>query len=146
MAVGGLILGAVGMGLQLYGQSQQTKALQASTQAREQQMELDAMRQRREIARNAQMARSTALANATDQGAAYGSGLQGGYGQIAGQAGTEMQGVNQNTELGERQFAANASYYKASVFTDIGSGLYSLGGSLMNNAGVLQRVGQTGFF
>lgn len=146
MAVGGLVLGAIGLGLQVYGQSQQARAQKQEEALREQQMNLDAMRQRREVVKNAAMARATALANASSQGAQFGSGLQGGYGEIAGQAGQQMQAVNQNQEIGAGIFAANRRYYTASVFTDIGSGLYSLGGSMINNAGTYSKLGLGGQF
>ena len=141
MAAAGLILGAVGLGLQVYGQIQQTKALKAEEAQRKKQMNLDALRQRRDIARNAAMARATALASANAQGAAGGSGIQGGFGKIAGRAGNQTGAVNQNQEIGNKIFDAKQKYYNASVFTDIGSGLFSLGGSLINNAGSFARVG-----
>lgn len=141
MAAAGLIIGAVGLGLQVYGQVQQGKAMKEAEANRKKQMNLDALRQRRDIARNATMARSQALAAATNQGAAGGSGLQGGYGQIAGRTGGQTVAVNQNQQIGNNIFNANMKAYNASVFTDIGSGLYSLGGSMMSNAGTFGRVG-----
>lgn len=146
MAVAGLIIGAVGLGLQVYGQMQQTKALKEAEANRKKQLNLDSLRQRREIARNATVAHSQALAAATAQGAAGGSGLQGGYGQIAGRAGQQTVASNQNQEIGNNIFAANTKYYNASVITDIGAGLYSLGGSVMSNAGTFGRVGQNAGF
>lgn len=137
----GLVLGAVGMGLQVYGQTQQTKALRSAEAARNTQMNLDVLRQRRDVARNAMMARATALASATNQGAQFGSGLQGGYGQIAGRAGNQDLSATQSQQLGQQTFNAHQKYYNASVFTDIGSGLYSLGGSMINNAGTISRIG-----
>jgi len=40
-----------------------------------------------------QRARSLALSTATNQGAQFGTGLQGGYGQISGESGTNMLGI-----------------------------------------------------
>lgn len=145
MAVAGLVIGAIGIGLQVYGQAQQTKAMKAAEAEREKQMNLDAMRQRREIAKNAAMAHATALATATNQGAQFGSALPGAYGQIAGQAGNQFVGVQQNQQIGQNIFKDNMNYYNASVFTDIGSGLQSLGGTMVNNAGTFSRVGGTGW-
>lgn len=145
MAVAGLVIGAVGLGLQVYGQMQQTKALKQAEADRQKQMNLDATRQRRQIARTAVMARSTALANATAQGAAGGSGLQGGYGQIEGQSGGQLLAVNQNQAIGQDIFKANQKYYNASVFTDIGSGMFSMGQGFMQNAGQISRVGASGW-
>ena len=88
-----------GVGLQIYGTTQQQSAakkqyqLQQDIAAREAQAEavrqraaeLDAHRRQLEIVRVQNRQRALALANATAGGAQYGSGLQGGYGQIAGQ-------------------------------------------------------------
>lgn len=71
-------------------------------------MELGARRQSMEVLRNNQRARSLALNNATGQGAQFGSGLQGGYGQISGQSGVNLLGINQNLQLGENMFDINS--------------------------------------
>lgn len=75
---------------------------------RKQQMELTSQRNQMEVLRNAQRSRSLALNNATSQGAQFGSGLQGGYGQIAGQTGVNSLGISQNLALGEQMFGLNA--------------------------------------
>lgn len=146
MAVAGLIISAVGLGLQVYGHMQQTKAQQDAEGQRKKQMNLDTLRSRREVARNALMARSTALASGTAQGAQYGSGMQGGFGQVAGRAGTQTLAGNQNQEIGNNIFSANNRYYQASVMTDFGSGLYSLGGGMIQNSGTYGRIGASGGF
>lgn len=74
---------------------------------RQQAMELDARRNQMEIIRNQQRGRALALTAATAQGAGRGSGLQGGYGQVSGQSGVNMLGVQQNLEIGRNTFAAN---------------------------------------
>lgn len=74
---------------------------------RRQQMELDSRRQQMEIFRNAQRARATGTAAAINQGAAQGSGLQGGLGQIQGQEGTNLLGIGQNLQIGENIFGFN---------------------------------------
>ncbi len=70
-------------------------------------MEVDARRQQLEIIRQQQRGRALALTNATSQGARYGSGLQGGYGQIGGQTGVNILGVQQNLEIGRNIFGFN---------------------------------------
>lgn len=72
-------------------------------------MEVDARRQQLEIIRNQQRGRALGLATATAQGASKGSGLQGGYGQIAGQTGVNILGVQQNLQAGRNIFDANAN-------------------------------------
>jgi hypothetical protein len=72
-------------------------------------MEVDARRQQLEIIRGQQRARALGLTNATSQGSSKGSGLQGGYGQASGQAGTNLVGVQQALQSGENIFNANAA-------------------------------------
>jgi hypothetical protein len=84
----------------------QQRAIEAT---KRQAMEVDARRQQLEIVRGQQRARSLGLTNATSQGASKGSGLQGGYGQIAGQTGVNLLGVQQGLESGRNIFNANAA-------------------------------------
>lgn len=79
---------------------------QANAQ-RKQQMVLTANRQQLETIRNTQRARSAALTTSTSQGAQFGSGLQGGYGQISGDENTNLLGVNQNLAIGQNLFGIN---------------------------------------
>lgn len=77
-------------------------------QVRRQAMELNAHRQSMEVLRNAQRARAVGLNNATTSGSQLGSGVQGGYGQISGQSGVNLLGINQNLQMGEQMFDLNA--------------------------------------
>lgn len=72
-------------------------------------MEVDARRQQLEIIRNQQRGRALGLTTATAQGASKGSGLQGGYGQISGQTGVNLLGVQQNLQAGRDIFDANSN-------------------------------------
>ncbi len=72
-------------------------------------MEVDARRQQLEIIRNQQRGRALGLTTATAQGAGKGSGLQGGYGQVSGQTGVNLLGVQQNLQAGRNIFDSNAS-------------------------------------
>ncbi len=106
---------------------------------REKQMELDARRKMLETVRTAQRTRSLALSTATAQNAQLGTGLMGGYGQIAGQTGNDYLGISQNLEIGRNIFDINAqiNMYKmqlasAQTQSALGSGLTSLGGSFMS--------------
>jgi hypothetical protein len=144
MAVGA-IFSLVGIGMQVYGQIAQANALKRQTALQEKQMNLEADRQRRDIIRNAIMARAIAQTNAANQGALFGSGLQGGYGQIAGRSGNQIVATNQNQEIGQGIFKAQRQYYNASIISSFGSGLSSLGNMFMQNAGTINRVSSVGY-
>jgi hypothetical protein len=67
-------------------------------------MEVTSRRQQTQNLRSQQMARSMALNTATNQGAQFGSGLQGAYGSISGQSNVNAQSISQNLQLGEKMF------------------------------------------
>jgi len=152
---------AAGIGMSIYGSVQQSKAAkqQAAAQqqmiaaekeaeeARRRQMELDARRKSMEVIRNQQRARSLALAAASNQGALLGSGLQGGYAQIAGQTGVNIAGIQQNLALGRDIFSANEDLSNAKMaYARYGSdlatarGWSSIGGTLVSNAGTIGNL------
>lgn len=106
-------------------------------------MELDASRRTIQTVRAAQQARSIALSNATNQGAGSGSGLQGGYGQIAGQANAGLLAINQNLDIGRHISDSNQAISglnmqlaDAKADSDFWAGLGSLGGKLTSAAGM----------
>ena len=115
-------LSAASIGLQIFGASKASAAAQQANAAeqqivgleqqenaqRHQQMELDASRKSMQDLRNAQRARAIGLSNATSQGAQFGSGLQGGYGQISGESGTNLLGISQNRQIGENVFSLDS--------------------------------------
>lgn len=74
---------------------------------RKQQMELDAMRSRREVIRNAVAARAQSLTAAFAQGAQNSSGLFGSLNQITAEAGRQGLAISQNLSIGRGIFAAN---------------------------------------
>lgn len=137
----GLAAGLAGTAVQMNAASQAAAASKRAERLREQQMNLEAARQRRAAIRNALRARSVALTAATVQGAGSGSGLQGGYGQIGQQAGENIQGINQATEIGAGIFQANRDSAGAQSLVSFGAGLGSLGSSLNDNAATLGRIG-----
>lgn len=148
MCLSATIIGAIGLGVSaagtvagFVGQQQATEAAKKAEAMRANQMGLESARQRREIARRATVARATALSNATNQGAGQGSGLQGGFGQIAGQAGNATLAVNQNQELGQAIFGFNRQQYNGNSLASFGQGLQGLGGSLTQNQELFGRVG-----
>jgi hypothetical protein len=73
-------------------------------QVRRTAMEVTSRRQQTQNLRSQQMARSMALNTATNQGAQFGSGLQGAYGSISGQSNVNAQSISQNLQLGEKMF------------------------------------------
>lgn len=131
-------------------QEQSLAAQQQAEGLRQQQMNLDASRRKREIVRASMAARSAALAQTTAQGAAGagGSSLAGAYGAIAGRAGTNFSGVDQNQQIGNAMFATHQtqlSAYRSAAQSGamgaMGAGLMSLGGMAVNNAGTFGKVG-----
>jgi hypothetical protein len=152
----------IGLGLQAFGtiksveaSKQQQAAQQQITQkelqaegVRKQAMELDARRRQLEVVRNRQRARSIALTNATNQGSQFGSGLQGGYGQISGMSGTNLLGINQAVMQGQQMFDINAAISQQRIAMSqaasnaaTAQGWTSFGGSLLSSAGNIGRLG-----
>lgn len=105
----------------------------------------DYMTSMRQSIRASQVARATALSNATSQGASYGSGLQGGYGQILGTAGETQAGLTGDYNAGQQIFDLDnknadlqTQYNKLGgqiqLANNQGSGLLSLGKTLVQYA------------
>jgi hypothetical protein len=141
LLVGSLALTAAGTGIAVKGQMGMSAAQKKGEKLRKAQMDLDASRQRREAIRQGIVARSQALYNANAQGAEGGSGLPGGYGQVTGETGRQVQAVNQNQQIGAGIFAANRDYYSQSSVASFGQGMVSLGGTILNNLGPMTRLG-----
>jgi hypothetical protein len=133
-------------------QEEQMRIQQQQEALRKRQLALDNMRKQREIIRAGLRARSMALATSVAQGAGTGgSGLAGGYGQIAGRTNTNLVGQATNASFGNQMFDLNAQMAgamrnSAAAGTDaaMGSAMTSLGGTIMNNAGSIARVGGYG--
>ena len=118
---------------------------------RRQAMELSGRRQQLENFRNMQRARAQGIQAATNQGAQFGSGLQGGIADVENRGFFAAQGVNQNLAIGRNIFAlddqisdnkALQSRYKSDQATN--SQWASLGGSIMSNAGTIGKIGSYG--
>lgn len=128
-------------------QSQQIGLEMQQDQVRRQFAETDANRKSLEVLRNSQRARAMSLNSATNQGASQGSGLQGGYGQIAGMSNTNALGIGQGLEQGRQMFDLNAQISKTKIAqgdaasqSATGSGLSSLGSSLMGTMGASKQL------
>lgn len=153
----GLAVSAVGVGTSIYGAIQQGNAQkdmaaeQKKQEAiRKQQMNLEAMRRKRDIIRQAQMASAKSLATASAQGGAESSGFAGALATTSGQAGGATLATSQNQELGNAMFASNARMAgymgeaaQGGTIASAGSGLSSLGGSLIQNSRTISRIGST---
>jgi hypothetical protein len=120
-------------------------------QVRRQAMQLMAHRQTTEVLRNSQRARATALGNAVGQGAQFGSGLQGGYGQIGSQTAWNTEGISQNLQLGNQIFDINGqidqqriAMAQAGTRMATGQGISGLGSGLMGAAGPMGQLSQGG--
>jgi hypothetical protein len=142
---------------------------------RARQMELDAMRTRREIVRSAVTARSLAIANAFQSGAENSSGLFGGLAQITAEGNRQGLAVNQNLEIGRGIFASNLAMSNlisqanklntkeniqrtklgqmtnnaqtkiAAAGVNDGSSYATLGTSLINNSETISKLGMSLF-
>jgi hypothetical protein len=138
MAAAAITLGSslIGGYMQYKGQEKMIQAQKKAERLRERQMNLQAMRERREVVRQSILARSTALATTTAQGAASqgSSALGGAYGQIGGEAGRQRVAINQNQEIGQGIFKANRQYFSGTQQMGMGQAV----------AGAGQAVG--GFF
>lgn len=157
-------LEVVGLGMSVFGGMEQSKVAhqQAEVSAdvakqqqqqnllRKQQMELENSRSQMENVRNFQRARAMATNSAVNQGAQFGSGLMGGYGQISGQANTNGLNLSQNLQLGQSMFNLDDKISQDKIkMAQLGgdsadaAGWASLGGSMMKAAPTLGNLGQT---
>lgn len=141
MAAAVITLGStlVGGYMQYKGQEKQIKAQQKAEKLRERQMNLQAMRERREVIRQSILARSTALAQTTAQGAAApgSSALGGAYGQISGDKNRMTVAINQNQQIGQGIFKANRQYFQGSQQIGMGQAVAGAGqavGSFLESA------------
>jgi hypothetical protein len=100
-------------------------------------MEMEAQRSSMQQLRQAQQARSYALAGSTKEGSQFGSGLQGAYGSIEGQSNTNLSGISYNLQQGERMFQLSdqmaglqAAMAQAQGKASSAAGLSAIGGGL----------------
>ena len=125
----------------MIGQEEAAASQKKAEQIKQTQMNLDASRQRRDIARRALVTQSNALASATADGAQDGSGFAGASAQITGQAGEATEAVNQNQLLGTALFNQNQQTTSDQSLAATGMGISGLASSLNQNKDMLGRVG-----
>jgi hypothetical protein len=158
-----LAIGAVGLGMQIFGgigqasnahkaaQISQDEAAQEQSinNVKQQQMELEGRRANIETARNAQRARALGINAAVQQGSSLGSGLPGGLADSDNQAYFHMQGVNDALSFGRQinAFNQNISQDKmqmanvqSSSATD--QGIASLGGAVLKAGPIIGQISQ----
>lgn len=145
-------ISAIGLGMSIFGGSEQSRISheQAETSAdiarqemainqeKQKAMEVMGRRQQLEIVRNGQRARAMAENNATNQGAQFGSGLQGGLAQISDDTGFNLSGVDQALMTGRAISGFNNLISQDKIkLAQLGGdaatagGFASLGGSIM---------------
>lgn len=120
-------LTAIGGIVSAIGSMKQAKASAKAEKLRQRQMNLEAMRKKREIVREGVRARAEALSNATAQGGAEGTGLQGGIAQITAQTNRNILANEQDRIIGNKVFKANRQYARAGGLVALGQGISSLG-------------------
>lgn len=138
IAIGSAVAGTA---LQIKGNAIQAKASQAAEEDRKRQMNLEAERARRQSIREAIVARSLAVSNATSQGAQDSSGLAGGLAQVTGTEGRNIQGINQNQEIGSDIFDQNKLIAQGQGISSLGSSLSGFGSQINQFQGPISRVG-----
>lgn len=141
IAVVGVITSAAGTVAQIAGQSEAASASRRAEELRRKQMDLQATRERRNalreaIARQAEIESAGVAANAS-----YGSSVAGAVGGVSGALASRQQGINVGQEIGAGIFDANAQAASGQSMSMFGSGLSSLGGTIINNAATIKRIG-----
>lgn len=116
------------------------------------QMQLEGQRMQLQQFRNMQRLRSQATAAAVNQGAQFGSGLQGGLSQIQGEGLGNSRSINQNQEIGQNIFNINEDISsKKMQMADVQGDMAtdqawsSLGGAMVKNAGTIGNLGQNAY-
>lgn len=148
----GAAAGAIGVGAQVFGtvqaaaaQKEQAKLAETAEQTKLAQVNFENQRQVRGMVRQGLLARSQALVNANAQGAQEGSGLQGGFGQIAGQTGTNIVGANAQAGFGRAIYGINSQIARAQASEANGRAIAGFGGQLVQNQDMFGRLGAYGF-
>lgn len=147
--------GLAGLGLEIFGAVSGSSAASSSAHSgmaiagleqqenakRQQAMQIVARRQQLQVIRTNQMAQAQARAAATNQGAQFGSGLQGGLSGIEAQSASNLQGINQQLDIGNSIFGLDAkisqqkmAQYQSQSDQATASGIGAIGGALLKAA------------
>lgn len=160
------MIAAAGLALTIYGTVEKSKGANAQEAVQEQEvrtefqqdqlrnqiMNLTSQREQYQNLRNVQRARSLATANAATSGAMFGSGLQGGLGQVSGQGGQNQLKISQDTMAGNEMFALNQQlsgeklrYAQAGGTINFGTGLMAVGSGIMGSQKQLTDLTNYGY-
>lgn len=139
----GLLAAAGGTAASVIGAQKQASAEKQLAQQQQTQMNLDAARSRRNIARQAILSRSQALSNATNSGAGFGSssGVAGGQSGITSQAGVAGLGLSQNTSIANTSFGLQHDAFNGGTLAATGGAISSFGSMMMQQAPTIAKVG-----
>ena len=107
---------------------------------RERQMNLEATRQKRSVAREANRQRALLAVQANAQGSNMGSGVAGAQAQSTSSAGDVTLAINQGQEIGAGIFSANRKAAFGGMVSGMGSGLQNLAGSLADSQERMRRL------
>jgi hypothetical protein len=155
IATAALAVGVVGLGVSYMGNKQQAAGQQASLEfqqqgqvLQQQQNQVNATRQQRQMIREGIVARANATTTSTNQGSQLGSGLEGALAQDSAQVASNVGAVGQNVAFGNASLALKRQSTNAlqdaaagGAMASLGSGLSSLGGGILKNAGQIERIG-----
>lgn len=143
-----LLLSGVSTGLSIFGgmnqakgEKKQSAALEAEEAIRNKQMQLDFQRTRIEAVRSAAITSSMATAAAANQGGLQSSSFKSGKSAIANQENYQLEGIQQNLDLGNQIFKARTDYYNAGGQISFGQGQSNLGNQIAGNIDNLSRIG-----
>lgn len=144
----GSLVSSGGYSTMAEGEQEQSQAQLKAERIRHRQMKLDFMRQRREVIRQALVARSTLIAESVAKGAEGDSSIITGLGGVSTQTGRSMQTNKQNEALGNDLFKANMDYFRAGGKiaqgqgqVAMGQGISNLGAAIGNSIGPISRLG-----
>lgn len=144
----GSLVSAGGYSTMAEGEQEQTKAQLKAERIRHRQMRLDFMRQRREVVRQALVARSTLIAESVAKGAEGDSSVITGLAGVTTQQGRSMETNKQNEALGDSLFKANMDYFRAGGKiaqgqgqVAMGQGISNIGAAIGNSIGPISRLG-----
>lgn len=139
----GLISAIGGGAMSYFGQQQAVAGEKQANALQQQQMNLDAARSKRNIARQAIVMRGQALSAATSQGAGFGasSGIAGGLAGVSSQENSAQLGLNQNTMNTNSIFSARNDMFNGESMAATGGAISSFGGMFMQNANIFGKTG-----
>ena len=136
----GIALSAVGTVQQMSASKRQAKASRRAEELRQKQMNLDALRQKRKIIRQAAIERAKVVSAGGQQGLLESSAVQGSLGSISSITAGNTRDVNQNVEIGAGLFQQNANIAEAQSAAAFGQGLSTVGGTIVQNAGTINKT------